>query len=373
MSTCGDGSGILLRVGSIEVVKTDVLIVGGGPAGLAAAIAARQRGFTVTVVDAAKPPIDKACGEGLMPDGVEALARLGVRIAPCDFAPFWGIRFINGGTVARADFPGVFGMGVRRTRLHPLLVNRAEEVGVRLLWNTAVRELDFPSARWIVGADGMNSAVRRWAGFGGCPARLRRFGFRRHFPVAPWTDTVDVHWGRDCQVYVTPVGANEVCVAVISRHRHLRLGDALIEFPELAARLGPYAPVTPERGSVTECRRLPRVYRGNVALIGDASGSVDAITGEGLALSFRQALALAEAFAADDLRLYDAAHRRIARMPGAMANLMLLIDERGWLRHPVIRLLAAQPRLFSALLRMHIGAASQHETGLACFQFSKTQ
>ena len=47
--------------------STDVLVIGGGPAGLATAIAARMKGFDVTVVDGAKPPIDKACGEGLMP------------------------------------------------------------------------------------------------------------------------------------------------------------------------------------------------------------------------------------------------------------------------------------------------------------------
>src|SRR5947209_8306040 len=101
-----------------------------------------MKGFAVTVVDAAKPPIDKACGEGLMPDGVETLKKLGVRLAAQQFAPFRGIRFIHGCTAARAEFPGVFGMGVRRTTLHPVLVERAQELGVTLLWNTTVRELD---------------------------------------------------------------------------------------------------------------------------------------------------------------------------------------------------------------------------------------
>jgi len=258
---------------------------------------------------------------------------------------------------------------VRRTTLHPLLVERAQEAGVTLLWNTTVRALDTTQARWIIGADGTNSWVRRWAGFGECPARLRRFGFRRHFAVAPWSDTVDVHWGRDCQVYVTAVSAGEVCVAVISRHQRLRLDEALQSFPELTAHLGGFLPSTPERGSITECRRLSKVYRGNVALIGDASGSVDAITGEGLALSFKQALALADALAADDLRLYDAAHQRIARTPALMANLMLLMDQRAWLRHRVIRSLASESELFSKLLAIHIGAMSPLEAGLSWVQF----
>ena len=79
-----------------EKSKTNVLIVGGGPAGLVAAIAARRKGFAVTVIDGAQPPIDKGCGEGLMPDAVSALARLGVAL-PIDRAmPFKGIRFVEG-------------------------------------------------------------------------------------------------------------------------------------------------------------------------------------------------------------------------------------------------------------------------------------
>ena len=52
--------------------STDVFVIGGGPAGLAAAIAARRRGLDVTVADCSVPPIDKACGEGIMPDGLAA-------------------------------------------------------------------------------------------------------------------------------------------------------------------------------------------------------------------------------------------------------------------------------------------------------------
>ena len=60
--------------------ETDVFVVGGGPAGLASAIAARRNGFDVVIADSARPPIDKACGEGLMPDGVAALRRIGVEL-----------------------------------------------------------------------------------------------------------------------------------------------------------------------------------------------------------------------------------------------------------------------------------------------------
>lgn len=320
-------------------------------------------------MDAGKPPIEKACGEGLMPAGVDALKRLGVRIEPSHFTPFQGIRFINGYQNARANFPGAQGIGIRRTTLHALMVERAVEAGVTLLWNTPVRELDTKQARWIVGADGMNSRVRRWAGFGACASRVRRFGFRRHFAIAPWSDTVDVHWGRDCQIYVTPVGANETCLAVLSRHTGVRIDNAIKSFPEIAQRLRGLAATTAERGALSECRRLHKVYRGNVALIGDASGSVDAITGEGVALSFRQALALADALKSGDLASYNAAHRRLARMPALMARAMLLMDKRPRLRAAVIGLLASKPEMFSKLLSVHIGGTPA-EADLPWFQFS---
>ena len=86
-----------------------VFVIGGGPAGLAAAIAARQKGFRVTVADYTRPPIDKACGEGLMPDAVAALSRLGIQIGLDKAYPFRGIRFVEGRTAVEAEFP--YGIG----------------------------------------------------------------------------------------------------------------------------------------------------------------------------------------------------------------------------------------------------------------------
>jgi flavin-dependent dehydrogenase len=347
------------------VGSTDIVIIGGGPAGLAAGIAARQKGFAVTIVDAAKPPIDKACGEGLMPEGVDALTSLGVHIGETESARFRGIRFIQEGAEARAEFPRGSGLGVRRTTLHRLLLKRAEEAGVKLLWNTPVRHLDTACARWIIGADGINSYIRKWAGVRENRIGVRRFGFRRHFQAAPWSDTVDVYWGRTCQIYVTPVTANEVGVAMLSRHKRLRLEEAVREFPDVERRLSGLSPVSSERGAVTQCRRLRTVYRGNVALIGDASGSVDAITGEGLALSFKQAVALADALAANDLAQYAVAHAGIVRPAWRMANVLLLMDQHAWLRRRMIRALAAESGLFAKLLAMHTGAISPLDFGVA--------
>jgi flavin-dependent dehydrogenase len=353
--------------------ETDVFVVGGGPAGLAAAIAVRQRGLTVIVADIAQCPIDKACGEGVMPDGVAALRRLGVVPGGDEAFPFHGISFIGAGVSAAARFPDSSGLGIRRTTLHRVLVERAAEAGVVMSWGTPVRGGGGGGVRmgdhevrcrWVVGADGQNSRVRQWAGLEPAREGSRRVGFREHFRVAPWTDLVEVHWHRRCQAYVTPVRSREVCVALIGSDPSLRMADLPALFPDLGRRLKGARSTTPVMGGMSASRRLPSVVRDNVALVGDASGSVDAVTGEGLSLAFRQAAALGEALAAGDLTAYQVAHRRIGRAPELMAHLLLAMDGRTWLRHGALRALAGHPQMFTQLLAVHVGALPPTAIGL---------
>jgi flavin-dependent dehydrogenase len=112
------------------------------------------------------------------------------------------------------------------------------------------------------------------------------------------------------------------------------------------------------------------VTRGRIALVGDASGSVDAVTGEGLALAFRQASALAAALATGDISTYDAAHREIGRMPRLMARLLLLMDGRDGLRRRALRTLAAHPRTFSRLLAVHAGVLRPSELTLGVIELA---
>ena len=187
-----------------------------------------------------------------------------------------------------------------------------------------------------------------------------------HFRTAPWTDYVEIYWGDGCQVYVTPVAPDEVCVALISRDPKLRVREALRQFPVLFSKLEGAPETSTERGSLTASRKLRRVARGNVALAGDASGSVDAITGEGLCLGFRQALALADALECDDLAVYEWEHRRLARRPGFMADFMLTMDRSRWLRARALPALAGHPELFASLLAMHVGAGRPQTFAASC-------
>jgi flavin-dependent dehydrogenase len=349
------------------VNSTDVFIIGGGPAGLAAAIAARQQGFRVIVADGANPPIDKACGEGLMPDGMKALDRMGITFKPEECHGLRGVRFSASGLTAEAEFPSRGGLGVRRIILHRILSEHAHSLGVVFLWRTPVTGISTEGvclgtrtvgAKWIVGADGGNSRVRRWANLEGHGRKDFRYAFRRHYRIAPWSDRMEIHWGRHCQIYVAGVSDEQTCVGLMSQDSKLRLDEALPGFPELEARLRWAEAASSERGELSVTRRLNRVSRRNIALIGDASGAVDAVTGEGLSLAFGQALLLADCLREGDLARYHKEHRRLSLRPLLMAKLMLTLDGRPRLQHRTLRVFGRRPEIFRRLVALHVGMLS---------------
>ena len=347
----------------------DIVVAGSGPAGLAVALAARNAGMTVLLADSARPPIDKACGEGLMPDAIAALARLGADdLRACEGVAFRGIRFLGHGVSVNATFRDGVGLGIRRTKLHTLLTERAVAAGVECRWGSPVTAIEKGvvvageervAYKYLVGADGANSSVRKMAGLNSWSRNGLRLGFRRHYRIEPWSDYVEVHWGADTQLYVTPVSADCVCVALLVRDSKLRLDQALDRYPEVAARLRHAVPVGPERGGSSAFRRLHRVVNGNIALVGDASGSVDAVTGEGMSLSFRQAAALSEAISHDRLEEYQQAHERLRVGPDRMTSLLLMMDQSPVLCRRALRALANRPEVFSRMLEMHVGEPSR--------------
>ncbi|MBV9304071.1 MAG: NAD(P)/FAD-dependent oxidoreductase [Acidobacteriaceae bacterium] len=345
----------------------DVLIVGAGPAGIATALALHRAGFAVAVTDCACPPVDKVCGEGLLPDSIAALNELGVTIPVGVGFGFRGVRFIDGELSATADFTRGTGIGLRRTVLHALLIEHALKAGISFAWGQRGTRLakqgvlfngEIVRPKLVVGADGQNSKIRKDAGFGRARREARRFGFRRHYKIAPWSAYAELHWGQRCQLYVTPVSESEVGIAFLSRNSKLRLRDALADFPAVRERLGRAHACSAEAGGVTVSRRLDRVCSDRVALVGDASGSVDAITAEGMGLSFRQAIALSHAFKSGDLSEYERAHRALRRRPAFMESAMLTLARHDALRRRALALLARYPELFARILAIHVGAAS---------------
>ena len=353
----------------------DVFIVGGGPAGLATAILAAERGLQVAVADHNVSPIDKACGEGLMPDTLAALKTLGVNLSCGEAIPFRGIRFrqAESANYAEAEFGRSFGLGIRRTLLHSKLVERAADLGVEMLWGSRVTlnadgqiwcQGQPVRSRWVIGADGEASPFRKWAALNQVRREHIRFAVRQHFRITPWTDFVEVYWGRDCQITVAPIGADEVCVGVTSRIAGLRFRDALDRMPALASRLRNLPGLGKLRGARAASRRLRRVYRDRLALVGDASGSVDPLTGEGIGLSFKQAASLVEAITRNDLHAYQVEHDRIGKAPRLMSGLMLTMDGHPNWRRRALNILASEPSLFSRLLQFNVGKLTLSKVGV---------
>jgi 2-polyprenyl-6-methoxyphenol hydroxylase-like FAD-dependent oxidoreductase len=352
----------------------DYAIVGGGPAGLAVAILAALAGRRAVVIERGHGAADKACGEGLMPPGVAWLHRMGVELGPGAARPFRGIRYVDGPVVAEAEFVEGPGLGIRRTTLTAAMLRRAAALGTELregceavtfaaraddvMLQTSQGEL---RARWLVGADGLHSRVRKACGFAVRTGPRRRVGVRRHFRVAPWSDVVEVHWADDVEAYVTPVGPDRVGIAFLwSPAGGVRDGyDGLLaRFPALGARLGPAAasPETTLRGAGPFDVDVAPIARDRVLLVGDASGYLDAITGEGLSLAFASAAALVAATGGEDASAYPGAWARVRRQHVVLTRLVLWIADHPSLRRRVIRALSESPDAFRAFLALNTGA-----------------
>ncbi len=355
-------------------VEYDLGIVGGGPAGLGVAIAARLRGLSVAVLDRAQPAIDKACGEGVMPDGAARLARWGVELDPRESSRFVGIRFLDGALVAEGRFPAGTGVAVRRPHLHSVLTARAEELGAALCWGTKVEGLvsggivtaaGTVACRVVVGADGLHSPVRRWLGLEGAPAAHRRFGVRRHFACAPWSDCVEVYWADRCEAYVTGTGPGRVGVALLWSGETSDFDTLMSRFPALAERLAGAAIVSRDRGAGPLHQRVRGVVSGAAALVGDAAGYVDAITGEGMSIAFHEAEALVDAVLARDLGLYARRQRALRRLPNAMTQLLLVAERSPRRRARFLRTVVQHPQLFNRLLGVHSRQLPPRSVGAA--------
>jgi len=337
----------------------DVVVVGGGPAGLAAAIVGAEQGLSVLVLERRSFPPDKACGEGILPPGVRALERLGVR--PFSDATtayrFEGIRFVQeNGSATEVRLPNGGGLGIRRTVLVEALMQRAETVGAVVQDRCAVSGVEVTReravirttngkicARLVVAADGLHSPLRRAAGLEAASRSRRRFALRQHYRIRPWTDHVEVYVDRTGEGVVTPVSDHSVGV-------NYTWEDGLVEeptiatlarrFPELQARLGDAPAISTVRGAGPMTRGATRRTSDRVVLIGDAAGFVDSISGDGLSVAFNSALIfgrhlrhiLAHGASRQSMSGYEREARELFRRYWFVTSGMLWIA-----RHPRVR------------------------------------
>jgi flavin-dependent dehydrogenase len=331
----------------------DLVVAGGGPVGLASALHAHRAGLSVVVREPRTGPVDKACGEGLMPGAVAELADLGVHPRGRALA---GIHYLDSagpGLGATARFAAGPGRGVRRTVLHDALAAAVAAAGIPVEQRAVgdVRQLDDrvlvdgEPARYLLAADGLHSPVRRLLGLDAPTRARRRFGLRCHVEQAPWTSYVEVHWSPRAEAYVTPVADDLVGVAVLG-DAGSRFEDLLADFPVLDDRL------TGTRSRVMGAGPLRQRARtraaGRVLLVGDAAGYVDALTGEGIALGLAQARAAVACLAADRPERYDARARRLGLRHELLTHALLRATAHAPLRRALVPAAARLPWLFDA-------------------------
>lgn len=368
----------------------DVVIVGGGPAGLAAAIVCARNGLPTVLIERRAFPVDKPCGEGLLPNAVAALGGLGVSAPDLDAAGqrLTGIRYVSSrGRIAEAAFPGGCGVGIARSRLSQLLVNVARcHPSLEIVEGQAATVSTSPRGgvsvsvgartfrpRLVGVADGLRSRVAGALGMGLICEGLRRWGVRQHFDLRPWASEVEVYFADGCEAYVTPVG-NAVNVAFLWAPGDVTLPagesavDALIgRVPRLKVRMGGAAKRDRARGSGPFRCRPRELARDGVVLLGDASGYVDPITGEGVGLALLQAEVFERQVVPELLRgtgVVRHAHLerfRVAVDQASASNrrltrLLLEGARRSWVVERVIGALGDDPALFQHCLSANMGA-----------------
>jgi flavin-dependent dehydrogenase len=331
----------------------DVLVAGGGPAGLATALHAARAGLEVVVVERRRGPIDKACGEGLMPHAIRQLSRLGVSVAG---KPFRGISYLDGDRRATALFRSGAGQGVRRLALHAALLDAARAAGVRFVHDdigevtqdaVSVEACGF-RARYLAAADGLHSPVRRSLGLD-MPCRApRRWGIRRHVQIAPWTDYVEVHWAPAAEAYVTPVADDCVGIAILSS-RKAGFDGHLSGFPALAHRVRG-RPHGTDLAAGPLRQRVRSRTAGRVLLVGDAAGYVDALTGEGLGIAFGAAELLVQCVLEDRPDHYDRRWRRMSRRYRLLTSAVVQASTYAPVRSQIVPAAAALPKAFAGLV-----------------------
>lgn len=359
---------------------SDIAVIGGGPAGMAVALEFAQAGFLVTVIEPRGPNIDKPCGEGIMPYGVEHLKRLGVYkyLDPNHMAQFAGITFINeNGREAYSDFAEGVGLACRRTNLSEALYKCSYEFpNISFIKNkvlaikknrkamTVITENNQVQCHLVVGADGLRSFTRRYIGLKKSTSR-KRYGLRKHFFIRPWSNRVEVYFHKGIEAYVTPL-KNEMNIAFLWTKGKVLVPEVtfanfLALFPQLQEKLHGKASASQELaiGPLEQVCLSP--ITDGVALVGDASGYLDAITGEGISLAFLEARALflttyqslrvlKNVLSLSDLYGYKEMHHNIVRSYYRTTRMMLWLSSHPYMMRSIIDLGSRYPRFFSSLI-----------------------
>lgn len=371
----------------------NIAIIGGGPAGLMTAILLSRKGIRSTVVERGKWPVDKVCGEGIMPLGVSLLEKYDLlRYIDKKWSrSFNGIRYINNdGQMAFGEFQNEPGLVVRRLALSSALFEAAsieenvtlipqhdlinfteakEHVEIALKCKATGGEKTLSGFTYLIGADGLRSRVRKLNEMDGTiPGKQKnRMGARVHYELEPWDNKVQIWWQNGIESYVAPV--SEKCVEFNFGWDHdvlapQKMGTSLEAglfsyFPELQRKVNGAKKLSPLKSWGPLPHRAKAPIIGRIALIGDSGLFYDQITGEGLSLAFVQA-----ELVANTIENWDSPEGRsvfVDTLTSVGDKYIQITDfAMFFTRHPSCRrlmvwLLSRSPKLFSHLLHVNMG------------------
>ena len=374
-------------------METEAVVVGAGPSGSPTALLLDRRGHGVILVDRARFPRDKACGEGVMPPGVAALRRMGLyeRVLATGARPLRGVTYQHprAEPMVRVPFPippgggPAGGLGVRRTSFDAVLVDAVREEahatvreGERVTGlirdasaratgvNTTAGEI---KARIVVAADGLHSQVRAWMALGVRSNARPRYGLAGHWKVDTRDrDAVTVTLAGSHEWYEAPVSPDLLLVSILTDR-----SDPPMTARNYAAAARRSVPavrdaelVSGPLGAAYFHQRVRAVADGRVFLVGDASGYDDPTTGDGIAIGMLVAERLAE-HASDFLHgrisddaaasRYAADHEALVRERRRLTQLALFLARSPILSRRAIVRAGRDPRALGKLVAINCG------------------
>lgn len=290
-----------------------------------------------------------------MPHAVRQLHNLGV---DPQGMPLRGITYFDGQRCVTGRFRSGTGLGVRRTALHAALLDATAAAGVKVVHSdvgevrqdaTSIRCGEF-RARYLAAADGLHSPIRASLGLARSSAGPRRWGIRRHHVMTPWSDCVEVHWSADAEAYVTPVADDCVGVAILTA-RKSGFDEHIHGFPVLKDRLSG-RDHGHDRAAGPLRQKVWSRTAGRVLLVGDAAGYVDALTGEGLGISFSAAELLVNCVAADRPADYERQWRRMSRRYRLLTAGLLRASAFRPVRSRIVPAANSFPAIFTGVVNL---------------------
>lgn len=277
----------------------DVLVIGAGPGGCAAAYALRRAGWRVLLAERRRYPVDKLCGEFLSPEGVESLGRMGLGAALTEF-PRIGEVLVSSpsGNTWKAPLPAP-GLGISRRRLDLLLLERCAATGVEVVQGVRVSQVEGDLEKGFTASGrGMQAQARLVVGAWGRQQQGRRSGLMAlKVHARGRLRGIELHSFPGGYAGLCQVGENEVNLCLLTRVDAFRQagGDCRQFSAEIMAKnsllAGRLEALNPGWDQALAAANLSfgasSCQVGGILLVGDAAGSIAPLCGDGMAMALR--------------------------------------------------------------------------------------